>query len=76
MRLDYCPTCGHYLETPIVGPKDWSAEAIARWQQEIAETCAHTPVCGGPWEHAVKAIREAHAHGEKQKRDRTGASPI
>ncbi|HXJ74201.1 MAG TPA: hypothetical protein VNM37_15230 [Candidatus Dormibacteraeota bacterium] len=65
MELQYCPACGAFLETPITGPLNWQAEAIVAWHAEIAATCQHDPHCNGPWQHAVRAIRESCEHGQK-----------
>lgn len=68
MRLYFCGCCGQSIESPahsvtaVVVPVD--AEAIKAWQEEIARECQHTPTCVGPWQHAVRVVREADAYGK------------
>lgn len=67
MRLYFCGCCGQSIQSPdhsvtaVVVPVD--VKAIAAWQDEIARECQHVPLCVGPWQHAVRVVREAWANG-------------
>lgn len=76
MRLYFCGCCGHAIAGPhasltvVKVPID--AGALAEWQAEVRRECQHVPVCVGPWQHAVRVVREEWARGEKEATDRRG----
>ena len=63
MRLNFCPSCGQAVELPI--PND--IDAIREWQDEIRRECQHEPRCGGPWQHAVRIVREEWDRAARQR---------
>lgn len=71
MRLYFCACCGHAIDSPahsvaaVVVPVD--GDAIRAWQAEITRECQHEPPCVGPWQHAVRVVREAWINGQTGK---------